>query len=89
MAMKNSVEWIVSDYLADNGYDGLRNSMRMCYCHARDIIPCAGAQPDCEPGLINSCWKCGTTLIAQSDEREPSCWVCNNAMTIRPDEGAF
>jgi len=43
-----TVEEIVTEYLAANGYDGLCNDD--CGCWLDDLFPCGSAQSDCEAG---------------------------------------
>ena len=40
---------IISDYLKNNGYDGLYNEHDECGCGINDLAPCCDNPLECEP----------------------------------------
>ena len=53
MNAKN-VSQIVSDYLRENGFDGLYNAGE-CACKIDDLGPCDCSIMNCEPGYLQPC----------------------------------
>jgi len=54
-----NVEDIISEYLKENGYDGLYNSDGPCGCAVGDLAPCCSLNMDCEPGHKRQGCSCG------------------------------
>ena len=49
-----TVKDIISEYLKDNGYDGLYNPDYDCGCSREDTAPCFGGIPgECIPAYYN------------------------------------
>jgi len=48
---------IVSNYLKDNGYDGLFQAGE-CACKYDDLAPCGEIQGNCEAGYLTSADNC-------------------------------
>ena len=45
-----NVKEIISEYLTQNGYEGLFNEGSECGCLLDDLCPCDGEIGNCEPG---------------------------------------
>ena len=45
-----TVRDIITDYLRDNGFDGLYNDDLECGCSINDLVPCDSACDMCRPG---------------------------------------
>ena len=50
----HNVRQIVSDYLRENGFDGLYNAGE-CACKTDDLGPCDCSLLNCEPGYLQPC----------------------------------
>ncbi len=53
-----TVKEIITQYLKDNGYDGLYNGEGPCGCLAEDLFPCGEMFDECSPGYKGAC-NCG------------------------------
>jgi hypothetical protein len=54
-----NLQSIISDWLKQNGYDGLLHAYTCCGCSLDDFMPCGEPKPDCEPGYANPVCECG------------------------------
>lgn len=52
-----TVQQIITDFIRDNGYDGLLYE-NTCACARDALIPCGNLNHDCTVGYINSCKNC-------------------------------
>jgi len=59
---------VITNYLFENGCDGLFNQHAECACELADLMPCGGDSSECLPGYRHPC-DCGEHLFHISAEK--------------------